>query len=102
MVNHLAYDNFRSPITPNASTMDGLWKLSYGCCGEFVFRQANICSGHSPQFIKKESTIFGRAHTRTRIAEFVDEHSTSELSDQYIKIMVFDEALYQDSSQKRG
>ena len=72
------------------------------CCGEFVYRQANLCSGHSPQFIKKEIVIFGRAHTRTRIAEFLDEHSTTELSEQLMKTVVFNETLYLDSSQKRG
>ena len=47
----------------------------------------------SPQLIKKIS-IFGRAHTRTRIAGFIDECSTTELSDQLMESVVYNEILY--------
>ena len=46
MVSHYAYDNFRSPYTPNA-TMDGLWKLSYSWelihfCSPYLYKKNPI------------------------------------------------------------
>ena len=53
----------------------------------------------SPQLIKKNLSIFGRAHTRTRIAGFTasgftDKRSTTELSDRLMKSVVYNETLY--------
>ena len=48
---------------------------------------------------KKEIAFFGRACTQTRITGFTVKHSTSELSDRLMKIVVFNESLYLDSTQ---
>ena len=73
----------------------------FGTCQQ----TANLCCelrdqrNLSPQLIKKNLLIFGRDGIRTRIAESVDQCSTNELSDQLMRMMVFNETLYLDSSQ---
>ena len=49
--------------------------------------------------ITRYNKYYRRAHTRTRIAGFVDERSTSELSDRLMRNGVFNETLYLDSTQ---
>ena len=55
----------------------------------------------SSSIYKKCFAFFGGDRTRTRIADFLDECSSIELSDQLIVARVFNENLYLNSSQIR-
>ena len=73
----------------------------FGTCQQ----TANLCCelrdqrNLSPQLIKKIFHFFGRGQIRTRIVEFVDQRSTTELRDRLMKVMLFNENLYLDSGQ---
>ena len=52
----------------------------------------------SSSIYKKNLAFFGRARTRTRIAESIDQRSTIELSDQLMREIDFNQYLYLNSS----
>ena len=52
----------------------------------------------SSSIYKKNLAFFGRARTRTRIAESRDQHSSIELSDRLMKDLDFNQYLYLNSS----
>ena len=88
MVSLYSYDISHSPYTPNGPPLcHHAWTseiiIQFGTCRYMIWsfdRQSLLWTYNCQSSInKKKISFFGRAHTRTRIARFIEQRSSNEL-----------------------